>query len=167
MRASCSPSTCARAIVKTIPAPDVHGVLAVPELNRVYASATNAHEAITLDGRTGAFLAHAPAGQYPDGAERVRPRAAPRRPAAPRRSLESCSFARERLFGLARGTGPRFPPSCACRTCRILRHPCAVSVRWPPARDPDSLVSQMSARPCQCARAVRRTTEGAPRFGER
>jgi DNA-binding beta-propeller fold protein YncE len=39
----------------------------VPALSRVYASATDAHEAITLDGRTGKILAHAPAGQYPDG----------------------------------------------------------------------------------------------------
>jgi DNA-binding beta-propeller fold protein YncE len=56
-----------RRIIKTIAAPGVHGVLAVPELNRVYASATDAHEAITLDGRTGKILARAPAGQYPDG----------------------------------------------------------------------------------------------------
>jgi DNA-binding beta-propeller fold protein YncE len=56
-----------RRVTKTIPAPGVHGVLAVPELNRVYASATDAHEAITLDGRTGAIIGRAPAGQYPDG----------------------------------------------------------------------------------------------------
>jgi DNA-binding beta-propeller fold protein YncE len=56
-----------RRVIKTIAAPGVHGVLAVPQLNRVYASATDAHEAITLDGRTGKILARAPAGQYPDG----------------------------------------------------------------------------------------------------
>jgi DNA-binding beta-propeller fold protein YncE len=56
-----------RRVIKTIAAPGVHGVIAVPELDRVYASATNAHEAITLDGHTGTILAHAPAGEYPDG----------------------------------------------------------------------------------------------------
>jgi DNA-binding beta-propeller fold protein YncE len=56
-----------RKIVKTIAAPGVHGVIAVPELNRVFASATNAHEVLTLNARTGAVLAHAPAGEYPDG----------------------------------------------------------------------------------------------------
>lgn len=56
-----------RRIVKTISAPGVHGVIAVPELRRVYASATNAREVLTLDARTGAVLARAPAGEYPDG----------------------------------------------------------------------------------------------------
>jgi DNA-binding beta-propeller fold protein YncE len=53
--------------VKTIPAPGVHGVIAVPELGRVYASATNAHQALTIDAHTGKILARAPAGDYPDG----------------------------------------------------------------------------------------------------
>jgi DNA-binding beta-propeller fold protein YncE len=56
-----------RRIVKTIPAPGIHGVIAVPELGRVYASATEAHQVYTIDARTGAVLARAPAGQYPDG----------------------------------------------------------------------------------------------------
>jgi len=56
-----------RRIVETIAAPGVHGVIVVPELGRVYASATNAREVLTLDARTGAVLARAPAGQYPDG----------------------------------------------------------------------------------------------------
>jgi DNA-binding beta-propeller fold protein YncE len=56
-----------RRIVKTIPAPGVHGVIAVPAEGRVYVSATNAHEVLTIDARTGTILARAPAGQYPDG----------------------------------------------------------------------------------------------------
>ena len=56
-----------RRIVKTIPAPGVHGVIAVPQLGRVYASATNAHQVMTLNAHTGEVLARAPAGQYPDG----------------------------------------------------------------------------------------------------
>jgi DNA-binding beta-propeller fold protein YncE len=56
-----------RRIVKTISAPGVHGVIAVPDLDRVYASATNDREALTLDAHTGKVLARAPAGQYPDG----------------------------------------------------------------------------------------------------
>jgi DNA-binding beta-propeller fold protein YncE len=56
-----------RRIVKTIQAPGVHGVIAVPQLSRVYASATNDRQTLTLDARTGAILARAPAGQYPDG----------------------------------------------------------------------------------------------------
>jgi DNA-binding beta-propeller fold protein YncE len=54
-------------IVKTIAARGVHGDITVPELGRVYASAANAHEVLTLNARTGAILARAPAGQYPDG----------------------------------------------------------------------------------------------------
>ena len=56
-----------RRIVKTIPAPGVHGVIAVPRLHRVFASATDAHEVLTIDSKTGSVLAHAPAGSYPDG----------------------------------------------------------------------------------------------------
>ena len=57
----------ARKIVKTVSAPGVHGVIAVPQLGRVYASATNTREVLTLNARTGAVLARAPAGLYPDG----------------------------------------------------------------------------------------------------
>ena len=56
-----------RKIVKTIAAPGVHGVIAVPQLRRVFASATNAREVLTIDAATGAVLARAPAGEYPDG----------------------------------------------------------------------------------------------------
>jgi DNA-binding beta-propeller fold protein YncE len=56
-----------RRVIRTIAAPGVHGVLAVPQLGRVYASATNDHQAITVDSRSGAVIARAPAGDYPDG----------------------------------------------------------------------------------------------------
>lgn len=56
-----------RRITKTISAPGVHGVIAVPEIGRVYASATNARQVLTINSRTGAVLASAPAGEYPDG----------------------------------------------------------------------------------------------------
>jgi DNA-binding beta-propeller fold protein YncE len=56
-----------RRIVKEVHAPGVHGVIAVPKLGRVYASATNDHQALTIDARTGRILARAPAGDYPDG----------------------------------------------------------------------------------------------------
>jgi DNA-binding beta-propeller fold protein YncE len=56
-----------RKITKTIAAPGVHGVIAVPEIGRVYASATDAREVLTIDSHTGALLARAPAGEYPDG----------------------------------------------------------------------------------------------------
>src|SRR5260370_9381491 len=45
----------------------VHGVLAVPELYRVYASATGANELAIIDDQTLQILARAPAGDYPDG----------------------------------------------------------------------------------------------------
>jgi len=56
-----------RKIVKTISAPGVHGVIAVPTLGRVFASATNAQQVMTINAKTGAVLARAPAGAYPDG----------------------------------------------------------------------------------------------------
>jgi DNA-binding beta-propeller fold protein YncE len=56
-----------RKVVRTISAPGVHGVIAVPELNRVYASATNARAMLTINARTGAVIAKASAGEYPDG----------------------------------------------------------------------------------------------------
>jgi DNA-binding beta-propeller fold protein YncE len=56
-----------RRIVATIPAPGVHGVIAVPPLGRVYASATNARDVLTISAQTEKVLAKAPAGQYPDG----------------------------------------------------------------------------------------------------
>jgi DNA-binding beta-propeller fold protein YncE len=56
-----------RKITKTISAPGVHGVIAVPQIGRVYASATNARDVLTINSHTGAVLARAPAGEYPDG----------------------------------------------------------------------------------------------------
>jgi DNA-binding beta-propeller fold protein YncE len=56
-----------RRVIKTIPAPGVHGVIAVPRLGRVYASATDAREVLTIDAGSGKVLAQAPAGEYPDG----------------------------------------------------------------------------------------------------
>jgi len=56
-----------RRVVRTVPAPGVHGVIAVPAERRVYASATDDHELFTLDGRTGRVLHRAAAGDYPDG----------------------------------------------------------------------------------------------------
>jgi YVTN family beta-propeller protein len=45
----------------------VHGVLAVPELHRVYASATGTNELAVIDDQGLAIVARAPAGDYPDG----------------------------------------------------------------------------------------------------
>lgn len=45
----------------------VHGVLAVPELNRVYATATGANELAVIDDKTLLVEARVPAGNYPDG----------------------------------------------------------------------------------------------------
>lgn len=43
-----------RRITKTISAPGVHGVIAVPQIGRVYASATNEREVLTINLRPGA-----------------------------------------------------------------------------------------------------------------
>lgn len=56
-----------RHVVKAIPAPGAHGVLAVPELGRVFATATDSHRLLTIDERTLKVIASAPAGDYPDG----------------------------------------------------------------------------------------------------
>jgi YVTN family beta-propeller protein len=45
----------------------VHGVLAIPELGRVYASATGTNEVVAIDEATLKITARAPAGVYPDG----------------------------------------------------------------------------------------------------
>ncbi len=45
----------------------VHGVLAVPELHRVYASATGTNELAVIDDKTLQVIARVPAGDYPDG----------------------------------------------------------------------------------------------------
>jgi DNA-binding beta-propeller fold protein YncE len=58
----------ARRAVRTIPnLSQVHGVLVVPAVHRVYASATGANRAVILDEATAAVLAQAPTGEYPDG----------------------------------------------------------------------------------------------------
>jgi len=54
-----------RRVIKTISAAGVHGVLAVPSLNRVYASATNDREAIMLNGRTRNDPCPRPCGRVP------------------------------------------------------------------------------------------------------
>ena len=45
----------------------VHGVIAVPELHRIYASATGSNELAVIDDSTLQVIARAPAGDYPDG----------------------------------------------------------------------------------------------------
>ena len=46
---------------------DVHGVLAIPELDRIYASATGSNEIVVIDARTLKIVARIPTGKYPDG----------------------------------------------------------------------------------------------------
>lgn len=45
----------------------VHGTLAVPELNRVYASATATNEVVAIDASALKIVARIPGGVYPDG----------------------------------------------------------------------------------------------------
>ncbi|MCU9957613.1 YncE family protein [Burkholderia sp. BKH01] len=45
----------------------VHGILAVPELSRVYASATGTNEIVAIDAATLKVVARMPGGHYPDG----------------------------------------------------------------------------------------------------
>ncbi len=45
----------------------VHGVLAVPELGRVYASATGTNEVVAIDEKSLEVIARMPGGTYPDG----------------------------------------------------------------------------------------------------
>lgn len=45
----------------------IHGVLAVPELHRVYASATGTNELAVIDDQSLRIVARIPAGDYPDG----------------------------------------------------------------------------------------------------
>lgn len=47
--------------------PDVHGVLAVPQLRRTYATATGRNQLAAIDPDTGMILWTAPTGDYPDG----------------------------------------------------------------------------------------------------
>ncbi|PZS08885.1 MAG: hypothetical protein DLM55_07885 [Acidimicrobiales bacterium] len=46
---------------------DVHGVLVVPALHRVYATATGDNQMFTLDEDTGTILRRTATGEYPDG----------------------------------------------------------------------------------------------------
>ncbi|HEV2607641.1 MAG TPA: YncE family protein [Xanthomonadaceae bacterium] len=45
----------------------VHGALAIPELGRVYATATGSNEVVAIDETTLKIVARAPTGEYPDG----------------------------------------------------------------------------------------------------
>lgn len=45
----------------------VHGVLAIPDLNRVYATATRTNEVVAIDATTLKITSRIPAGDYPDG----------------------------------------------------------------------------------------------------
>jgi YVTN family beta-propeller protein len=45
----------------------VHGVLAIPELGRVYASATGTNEVVAIDEKSLEVTARMPGGIYPDG----------------------------------------------------------------------------------------------------
>ncbi|KIZ15841.1 hypothetical protein SNA_21350 [Streptomyces natalensis ATCC 27448] len=55
-------------VVRTIDGlPGVHGVLVVPALHRVYATATDANQVVALDETTGTVLHRSPTGDYPDG----------------------------------------------------------------------------------------------------
>jgi YVTN family beta-propeller protein len=45
----------------------VHGVLAIPRLDRVYASATGTDEVVAIDATSLKILARVPTGDYPDG----------------------------------------------------------------------------------------------------
>ena len=58
----------ANKVVRTITGlSQVHGVLVVPALRRVYATATGANQVVALNEDTGDVINHAPTGDYPDG----------------------------------------------------------------------------------------------------
>ena len=61
-----------RKIVKTIPAPGVHGVIAVPALGRVFASATDAREVLTINSKTGRSWRGRPQAPIPTGSPTTR-----------------------------------------------------------------------------------------------
>lgn len=57
-----------RRVIATIPdVSHVHGVLFVPRLDRVYASATGTDEVVAIDPKTFKIIARMPGGDYPDG----------------------------------------------------------------------------------------------------
>jgi len=60
--------TAQRKVVATISdVSHVHGVLYVPQLDRVYASATGTDEVVAIDAKTLRIIARTPGGDYPDG----------------------------------------------------------------------------------------------------
>jgi len=60
--------TAQRKVIATIPdVSHVHGVLYVPQRDRVYASATGTNEVVAIDARTFKIVARMPGGDYPDG----------------------------------------------------------------------------------------------------
>jgi DNA-binding beta-propeller fold protein YncE len=60
--------TQARRLVKRIAnVSQVHGVLAIPDLGRVYASATGTNEVVAIDEKSLQITARMPGGTYPDG----------------------------------------------------------------------------------------------------
>jgi DNA-binding beta-propeller fold protein YncE len=57
-----------RTVIATLPGfSSVHGVIAVPELNRVYASATGDHKVVAVDAETLKIIARVGPIHYPDG----------------------------------------------------------------------------------------------------
>jgi hypothetical protein len=71
---------------------DVHGVLVVPALERVYATATGSNQLVAIDEASGTELGRAPTGDYPDGLASTRtttPSGPPTRTAAARPSSTS------------------------------------------------------------------------------
>jgi len=60
--------TAQRKVIATIPdVSHVHGVLYVPQRDRVYASATGTDEVVAIDAKTFKITARMPGGDYPDG----------------------------------------------------------------------------------------------------
>ena len=60
--------TLAKRVVTRIPAVSrVHGVLAIPDLGRVYASATGTNEVVAINADTLRIIGRVPGGIYPDG----------------------------------------------------------------------------------------------------
>ena len=56
-----------RKVLQMIEVPGVHGVIAVPQLHRVYASATDARQMYTIDSRSGSVINRGSGRRYPDG----------------------------------------------------------------------------------------------------
>ncbi len=55
-------------VIATIPGVEqAHGVLYIPELDRVYASATGTDQVVAIDAKTFKVIAHIPVGHHPDG----------------------------------------------------------------------------------------------------